>query len=300
VTHSKVQVGSGAQQSDMPEDVFAAISKLAHDEAGLMIPASKHALVQSRISRRLRALGMTDFNAYLRLVHSDAGGGERRNMISALTTNVSAFFREGHHFETLSGMATSLIERARSGEKVRIWSAGCSSGQEPFSIAMTLLEADGRAGAHDIRILATDIDPAVLDVARKGFFDESQMAGVSHPLREQYFIASSGGRFGATDVLRRMISFRELNLLGHWPMKGRFHAIFCRNVVIYFDESTQAALWPRFRRALLDNGLLFVGHSERVPNPGAVGFRPAGVTTFTAVATTSEETPGGPARTHDT
>lgn len=284
---------------EMPEDVFAAISRLAHDEAGLMIPASKHPLVQSRISRRLRALGMSDFHAYLGLLQSKTGGSELRNMISVLTTNVSAFFREKHHFDTLSDMVPGLLDRASSGEKVRIWSAGCSSGQEPFSIAMTLLEADSRAGTHDFRILATDIDTAILDVARKGAFDERQMAGVSSPLRTRYFDGTAGGAFGVSHSIRKMITFRELNLLGQWPMKGRFDAIFCRNVVIYFDEATQAALWSRFRGALVEGGMLFVGHSERVPNPGVLGFRPSGVTTFTTSATVSTPPPGGPALTRN-
>lgn len=292
-------LGGAAPTGEMPEDVFAAISKLAHAEAGLMIPASKHPLVQSRISRRLRALGMSDFHAYLGLLESETGGSERRNMISVLTTNVSAFFREKHHFDTLSDMAPGLLDRARSGEKVRIWSAGCSSGQEPFSIAMTLLEADSRAGTHDLRILATDIDPTILDVARKGTFDERQMAGVSSLLRARYFNTAAGGAFGVSQALRKLISFRELNLLGQWPMKGRFDAIFCRNVVIYFDEATQAALWSRFRDALVDDGLLFVGHSERVPNPSLLGFRPSGVTTFTASATASIRPPRGPAQTRN-
>jgi chemotaxis protein methyltransferase CheR len=269
--------------AEMPEDVFAAISQLGHSEAGLMIPASKRALVQSRISRRLRALGLSDFREYLALVMSGTEAGERRHMVSALTTNVSSFFRESHHFETLAKLAPGLIERARAGEKVRLWSAGCSTGQEPYSIAMTLLEADSRARGLDIRILASDIDPAVLSVARRGAYDESLMSGVPAASRSRHFQHRPDRLFEASAALREMISFRELNLLGPWPMAGRFDAIFCRNVVIYFDEATQAKLWPRFREALVEDGMLFVGHSERVPAPATIGFRASGVTTYSAV-----------------
>jgi len=272
----------GGPQQDMSDRVFEAVSALAHREAGLLIPASKRALVQSRISRRLRALGLTDFESYLGIVEAPEGRDERRNMVSVLTTNVSSFFRESHHFETLASLAPSLVARARAKDRIRIWSAGCSSGQEPYTIAITLLESGADAGAQDIRILATDIDPAILDIARLGEYDTAQMEGVPAKIRQRYFEELPGGRARAGARLREVVHFRELNLLAPWPMKGRFDAIFCRNVVIYFDEATQARLWPRFRAALTDEGHLFVGHSERVPDPGSVGFEACGITTYRA------------------
>ena len=278
------QTGTGSQSAqELPNDIFVAIAKLAHSEAGLMIPESKRALVQSRISRRLRALGLSDFEDYLEIVSSEAGRNERRNMVSVLTTNVSSFFRENHHFDLLATLAPDLVGRARAGERVRVWSAGCSSGQEAYSVAMILSEAGADAGQHDIRILASDIDPAIIARARAAEFDAAQMAGVAPGRRQRFFDASGAGIFRVRDPLRRMICFRELNLLAAWPMKGTFDIIFCRNVVIYFDEATQLRLWPRFRAALAPEGLLLLGHSERIASPASLGFEVAGVTTYRAV-----------------
>ncbi|MDJ1007083.1 MAG: protein-glutamate O-methyltransferase CheR [Paracoccaceae bacterium] len=279
-------------QWDMPQDVFTGLAALAHSEAGLLIPASKRALVQSRVARRLRALGLTSFRDYLGVVQSEDGADERRNMVSVLTTNVSSFFREKHHFDTLAAMAPELAAKARAGGRVRIWSAGCSSGQEAYSVAMTLLDADPDIGKRDARILASDIDPAILEIARRAEFDATQAAGVPTALQTRYFEQAEGDVQRVAAPVRALVTFRELNLLQPWPMKGRFDAIFCRNVVIYFDEATQLALWPRFRALLADGGLLFVGHSERVPEPDRFGFEPAGVTTYRAHGAPGSRTAG--------
>ena len=263
---------------------FSRVTKVALKVAGLSIPESKRAMVQSRLARRLRATGFEDFTSYLDHIESSNGQVEREEMISALTTNVSHFFREDHHFKALrDDILPDLLARAQSGGRVRIWSAGCSTGQEPYSLAMTLLDAQPRASDLDVRILATDIDLRVLSSAKAGKYDERQIASVPSEKKSSYFqeVTVSGEvRFEAKEKLKEMIAFRELNLMNTWPMTGPFDAIFCRNVVIYFSEETQATLWPRFNQKLTSSGYLFLGHSERIQDPSANGFEAIGVTTY--------------------
>ena len=271
-------VRSGGAELSPP--AFARVARLASSAAGLTIAPTKIAMVQSRLQRRLRALGIASFEEYLGLVEGDGGRGELRQMISVLTTNVSHFFREAHHFETLrKEVLPDLLARARAGERVRLWSAGCSSGQEPLTIAMEVLRLDPQAGERDLRILGTDIDPAILEVARAGRYAEGLMGGVGAEDRLRFFEAD-GDAWLAGPALRKLVSFRELNLLAPWPMTGRFDVIFCRNVVIYFDEATQRRLWPRFAEALRPGGWMFVGHSERIPDDSGTGFVNTGVTTY--------------------
>jgi chemotaxis protein methyltransferase CheR len=264
----------------LTESAFARISALAKDEAGLVLPMSKRTMVQSRLRHRMTALGLTCYDAYAKFVASHDGGDERRHMISALTTNVSHFFRENHHFDIFRRETLPLLlAKARAGTPVRIWSAGCSSGQEPYSIAMTIQEAAPELAALDTLILATDIDPNILDKAEAGQYSDQQITGIPDALRGKYLTSSaSGHRVSAT--LKRMIRFRELNLLQPWPMRTRFDVIFCRNVVIYFDTETQNTLWPRFDQALVPDGWFFLGHSERVSDACAARFRSVGMTAY--------------------
>ncbi|MEL6517322.1 MAG: protein-glutamate O-methyltransferase [Pseudomonadota bacterium] len=261
---------------------FARVAALAKREAGLTIPETKQAMVQSRLSRRLRATGLNDFDSYLKLVESTHGVDERDHMISALTTNVSHFFREDHHFDTLrSTVLPPLIDRLHSGGRVRIWSAGCSSGQEPYSIAITLLEALPDAKRYDIRILATDIDRAILTKARAGRYDARQISGLNAERQRKFFTQGPDkDTWQVTPALQDLISFRRLNLIEPWPMRGQFDVIFCRNVVIYFNPQTQSTLWPRFAAALHPDAWFFLGHSERIQDGDAHLFRPEGVTSY--------------------
>ncbi|MEM9974257.1 MAG: protein-glutamate O-methyltransferase CheR [Pseudomonadota bacterium] len=262
---------------------FQRLAALAREEAGLTIPDTKLSMVQSRLSRRLSATGHTSFDAYLGFVESAAGTGERQHMISALTTNVSHFFREAHHFDTLrEEILPRAIERARRGDQVRLWSAGCSSGQEPYSIAMCLLDIAPDVVGLNFKILASDIDRAILKKAVTGTYSEQQMAGVPATYRDRFFSGSGSGPDAVWTVqpeLKAPIAFRQLNLIGPWPISVRFEAIFCRNVVIYFDSDTQGKLWPRFADALVPEGWLFLGHSERMQTSTAA-FTAAGVTTY--------------------
>ena len=267
----------------LSEAGFFRIAEIALEEAGLAIPHGKIALVQSRISKRMRALGIADFDAYVGLVSNRANRDERRELVSVLTTNVSSFFREKHHFDLFAKLLLpSLADRlSRREGPVRIWSAGCSSGQEPFTIAMECLRLMPDAPERDLLILATDIDPAMLKRAASGRYSATEIAGVPEADRKRFFLSEDGGsHFVASDEMQRLIRFRELNIHGEWPMRGRFDAIFCRNVVIYFDEAHQARLWPRFHAALSPGGLLFLGHSERIHPLEGSGFQTAGVTVY--------------------
>lgn len=262
---------------------FGILAKLVHEECGIVLADAKKGLVVSRLTRRLRELGLSDFPSYCRLLQSRQGVDERANLISALTTNVTKFFREDHHFRTLEKQVLpSLIEKARGGGRVRIWSAGCSTGEEPFSIAIELLEQCPDAGALDIRILGTDIDPLVLATAQAGKYPDISIAGLPANRRARYFTSSnnSSGSSDVTQNLRSLVTFAPLNLIAQWPMRGPFDVIFCRNVVIYFDTATQERLWQRFASLIPAGGHLFIGHSERLGRAAEQQFATAGITQY--------------------
>ncbi|MEM1237822.1 MAG: protein-glutamate O-methyltransferase CheR [Pseudomonadota bacterium] len=249
----------------LDEATFLAIAAIAYEVAGLALPLSKRSMVAARLSRRLTRLAITTFEQYLDVI-SVPEAPERRRMVAALTTNVSTFFREPHHFERLrEDILPPLLTAARAGERVRLWSAGCANGQEAYSIALTILEAAPDAHTLDIRILGTDIDPSVVRFAQLGAYHASMMSGVSGSLKNRFFtFDASANTYVASPALRSLAIFRELNLHGPWPMPGRFDVIFCRNVVIYFDAAGQAMLWRRLQQKLTQRGWLLVGHSERL------------------------------------
>jgi chemotaxis protein methyltransferase CheR len=243
---------------------FTTIAAVLHEDSGIYLPEAKATLVYSRLAKRLRALGLRAFADYCELVTGPEGRDERRSMLAALTTNVTRFFREPHHFDHLrQHVLPPLLQAARKGERVRLWSAGCSTGQEPYSMALTLLGMMPDIAQFDVRILATDIDPVVVGTAREGVYSEDSAAPIPPEMRRWLSPAAEAGGWRVGEEMRRLIAFRELNLLGAWPMKGRFHAVFCRNVAIYFEDSAQQRLWERFAGVLAPTGRLYVGHSER-------------------------------------
>ncbi|MEI4471161.1 CheR family methyltransferase [Frigidibacter sp. MR17.24] len=263
---------------------MAAVAKILHDEAGIVLNQTKTSMVQSRLAKRLRSLGLSSYGDYLALVAGSDGQDERRRMISALTTNVSHFFREMHHFDLLrSTVLPPLLARARTGGRVRLWSAGCSNGQEPWSMAMVVLELMPEAPRHDIRILATDIDPEVIARAEAATYPASLLEGMAPAMVARHFQAE-GDDYRINDAARALLRFRELNLHGPWPMRHGFDVIFCRNVVIYFDLDAQAKLWRRFAAMLSPGGILCAGHSERVPVAPALPFETAGITSYRRLA----------------
>lgn len=239
---------------------FERIIAMLHEHAGIRLRAGKEGLVRARLAKRLRALGLTDFDAYLDVVARDPARREFTEMVDVLTTNKTSFFREQAHFEFLQ----EEVLPACPGP-VRLWSAGCSSGEEPYTLAMILREALPEPAARQAKILATDLSHRVLATAKAGIYPADALAEAPRTLAQKYWrpVAGDGApRLEATPALRSLIQFGKLNLMDRWPMRGPFDAIFCRNVMIYFDKATQQALVQRYWELLRPGGYLFVGHSE--------------------------------------
>lgn len=269
----------------MDDASFRMIAALAYQEIGLTLVEQKKSMIQSRLRHRLSELGLADFSSYCAHIRADEGLAERKHLVSALTTNVTHFFREKHHFESLESHLRDRQMALRAGGRLRIWSAGCSNGQETLSIAMIVLECLPDAAELNIRILGTDIDPKVIRYARRGVYSERQLNNIDAARRARFFRDDGGdaqNHYVVLPDLAKMIQYNELNLLNRWPMKRPFDFIFCRNVVIYFDWETQARLWPRFRDALVPNGLLFLGHSERISDASQFDFECVEQTTYRA------------------
>jgi chemotaxis protein methyltransferase CheR len=258
---------------EIPDKEFRLFRDLVFRQTGIALSPHKRQLVQSRLGKRLRALGLTTFGEYYDvLTQHDADGVEMIRFVNAMTTNKTEFFREAHHFGHLTEVWLPAVrERAeRTGERsIRIWSAGCSSGEEPYTIAIVLLEALGPLARCDVRILASDIDTDVLARAEEGTYTVEQASAVPPPLRARYFLRGRGEQAGFVRVrpeVRGTITFRRINLLdARWPIRSPLDVIFCRNVLIYFDRPTQEHLLSRFAGILKPDGLLFLGHSESFP-----------------------------------
>ncbi|MFM9942565.1 MAG: CheR family methyltransferase [Hyphomicrobiaceae bacterium] len=276
--------GGGPSDFVMTAADFGRIAAMLQEDAGIHLGPSKATLVYSRLAKRLRSLGLDSFQAYCTLVGADDGAEERRHMMAALTTNVTRFFREPHHFDHLrTQVLPPLLEAARRGGRVRLWSAACSSGEEPYSIALTILALMPDAASFDVKVLATDINPGMVTHGRRGVYEDTELRDVPAELKARWFTAATddcAGSWRAADELRALVTFRELNLIGNWPMRGAFQAIFCRNVVIYFDDETQSRVWGRIIPLLASDGCLYIGHSERVSGPAADALRSEAITTY--------------------
>jgi chemotaxis protein methyltransferase CheR len=246
---------------------FRTIVGIVYERSGIVLAAHKRDMTYSRLARRVRALGLRTFRDYCALLEGNDGGKEVGFLINAITTNLTKFFREPHHFEHLRDHVLSSPPEAPRGlrPRIRIWSAGCSSGEEPYSIAMTALTSQREKGGDwDLRILATDLDTSMLKKAKTGVYPRSCLESVPSGMRERFFTSEAKDRenVSVTPSPQELITFRQLNLLSPWPMAGKFDAIFCRNVMIYFDAKTKATLIDRFHNQLADGGWLYVGHSE--------------------------------------
>lgn len=244
---------------------FSRIREYVKEHTGINLSEAKKNMVYSRLSRRLRQLRMHSFSDYWERVTAP-DSDEQGDFINAITTNLTAFFRENHHFEFLRDtLLPRLLEENKRTRRLRIWSAGCSTGEEPYSIAMTILESVPDAAQWDIKILATDLDTNVLAHAQAGIYDAERVRGLTDARKRRWFMRGRGANSGSVRVsneLRELINFRQLNLMGPWPMKGPFDFMFCRNVVIYFDKPTQKILFDRYAGMLGANGHIFLGHSE--------------------------------------
>jgi chemotaxis protein methyltransferase CheR len=246
------------------DEEFAALRKLVKTHTGIHLSEQKRELVYGRLSRRLRALGMTGFREYRALLNEE-GSTELVDFCNAITTNLTSFFRENHHFDYLRDTYLKTRAEAGASRRLRFWSAGCSTGEEPYSIAMTIHEALRDLTSWDIRILATDLDTEVLARARSGVYAEDRVRGLPANRKAHFFDerwSGSHATYTVAPALREMIVFNQLNLMDTLPMKGPLDVIFCRNVVIYFDKDTQRSLFARMAALQRPGALLFIGHSE--------------------------------------
>lgn len=266
---------------------FRNLAQYAYDQAGIALSDSKRNLVYSRLSRRLRALGMTAFREYREYLAENPS--ELESFINAISTNLTKFFREAHHFDHFrTHVAVPFVQAAhgKMGQRLRVWSAGCSTGEEPYSVAVVLKREIRDIDRHDVKILATDIDTEVLGKGARGEYPAASIDEVPKTYRE--FFQPAGGNRNSEQVVvnrdvRTLITFRRLNLMEKWPFTGNFDAIFCRNVMIYFDGPTKTALVERFTQKLKPGGWLYIGHSESLVGAHA-GLRLIGRTTYRRVA----------------
>ena len=247
----------------MSDKNYAFIQSTAYQLTGIHLTDHKQNMIYSRLARRMRALNLNHFDEYCELLGDDESH-EVDEFVNAITTNLTAFFRENHHFEFLrDSLIPHLIKRNSNTKKIRIWSAGCSTGEEPHSIAMVLF-ANSILKGWDVKILATDLDTNVVDHGKKGIYAKDRVDSVPDEYKKYIQQDANSDQYSIADEVRSLISFKPLNLLQQWPMKGPFDLIFCRNVVIYFDAPTQSKLFNRYADILQSDGHLIIGHSENL------------------------------------
>ena len=263
----------------LSEREFSRIKNRVYQVAGISLSDAKRTLVISRLSKIVRGLGLPGFDAYVDFLERGGTAQDGQNFVNALTTNLTRFYREDHHFEHLRAHVGALIAEKPRGTRLRIWSAGCSTGQEPYTIGMDLLGAFPELKRWDFKILATDIDTAVIAKAAGGVYPENELNGLSSE-RARPFERVGDGMIRIPAAVRELVSFKPLNLIGpNWPMKGPFDAVFCRNVAIYFDKATQGEMFGRFSKLLAPEAFLYIGHSENLGS-GGDGFRLVGKTIY--------------------
>jgi len=253
---------------DLTQREFEKISRMVGDLSGINLHHGKRELVKARLGKRLRQLGLSSYSQYMKYIEQDESGVELANMLDALSTNLTYFFRESQHLDLLGDevLPQKMAEAGKgSPRKLRLWSAGCSSGEEPYSIGIILTETIKDIGRWDVKILATDISSQMLAKARVGIYEEARFRDMPRIIQDRYFQMIDAGppkRFKVCQQLRSMVHFARLNLMEPWPMSGPFDIIFCRNVMIYFDKPTQDRIINRFSEILAPGGVLFIGHSE--------------------------------------
>ncbi|MFM9891030.1 MAG: CheR family methyltransferase [Rickettsiales bacterium] len=245
---------------------FRFLADTARAQTGIVLAEHKKDMVYSRIVRRLRALKLKSFSQYCTLLEGPDGETEMVHLINALTTNLTSFFREQHHFEHLRDHVLAPLATQPSARRIRLWSAACSAGMEPYSMAMVMRHALPDIDRRDARILATDIDTAMLATASHGTYPMAQYDNIPAEYRRHVQVDTTQDRMEMAETLKNMIAFKPLNLLESWPMEGQFDAVFCRNVVIYFDKPTQAELFNRMAEHIVPGGWLYIGHSENLFN----------------------------------
>lgn len=266
-----------AVQFPMSDRDFVRVAERIRRMAGIVLEPHKRQMIVSRLGRRLRATGTASFAAYLDRLDEGRDMAELQEFVDALTTNLTSFFREMHHFDHFE-RAVAGPAQSRGATRLRVWSAGCSSGEEPYSVAVTLLEALGRI-PPDFRILATDLDSRVLATARQAVYPQDKIKGIPPRFARHFGPGPEPGTTMPPPAARSAVQFRHLNLQEDWPMRGPFDAIFCRNVMIYFGPETKAALISRFADLLVPGGFLYLGHSEAILGSHPL-IEPCGTTTY--------------------
>ena len=259
--------GAPGWQAPISQEDFDLIRQIARCHAGIVIADFKRNMVFRRVSKRLRELRLSTVSDYCAILTGPNGEREIQPLINALTTNKTDFFREAHHFDHMAKIALPRLRaqaKAAGQRRLRIWSAGCSSGEEPYSIAMTLAASMRDLNHWDARILATDIDTETLKKGTAGVYDIRDSKGIPAAMRSKYVrtMRADKTRCSMSQMLRTLVTFKPLNLLDPWPMKGPFDIVFCRNVVIYFSKDTQRELFDRFADLIRIGGFLYIGHSE--------------------------------------
>ena len=259
---------------------FERVRRMIHDHAGIALSPQKRDMVYSRLARRLRATGLERFADYVALLESPRGSEEWEHFVNSLTTNLTSFFREPHHFPVLADLARNHPEG------LTVWCSAASTGEEPYSIAMTLADVYGSEVARKVKILASDLDTQVLQKAATGVYPMDRVARIPEDQLRRHVQRGRGDKVGLVRMrpeLRELIVFRQINLLGDdWPVRGPLDVIFCRNVMIYFDKPTQRRILERFRPLMAQHGLLFAGHSENFHNAQDL-FRLKGKTVYAPV-----------------
>jgi len=262
------------------QENFQTLTVMVKDLTGIVLSDRKYDMAYGRVARRLRHYGLRDASEYIDFLNTESGQAELINFVNAMTTNLTSFFRERHHFELLSkAIRQEWLPELRTGERkrLRLWSAGCSSGEEPYTIASVLIDGLGAKHPYDALILATDIDTNMLDKGRSGRYKQDDLVKSEFPSR---YVTDMGDGTGEMDaILKDQIRFKQLNLLQKWPFKGPFSIIFCRNVLIYFDPETRAFLAKRYVDMLEPGGILCLGHSESLVAEG-LGLLPLGRSAF--------------------
>jgi chemotaxis protein methyltransferase CheR len=257
-----------AQEFVLTDSEFDRLRTLLRELTGIALADSKKELVYGRLARRLRKLRLKSFGEYCAMVEA-GDGAELQELTNAMTTNLTSFFRENYHFEQLAAEALPYLARHRAAtRRVRLWSAGCSTGEEPYSMAMVVREARPLFAGWDVRLLATDIDSKVVETAAAGIYSAERLRGIDSQRLTRWFKPhdAAAQQYQVADELRSLLTFRQLNLLQAWPVKGPFDVVFCRNVTIYFDKETQRQLFERLAKLQEPGAWLFIGHSENLFN----------------------------------
>jgi len=267
----------------LSDNEFNKIRDRIYKIAGISLGEAKRTLVISRLSKLLKPKGLASFDDYVNFLDHKAAPKDHQEFVNALTTNLTRFYRESHHFDHLVKQVGKIIAapnqlRANGKPRLRIWSAGCSTGQEPYTIAMCLMGHYPQLRSWDFRILATDVDTQVLERAAQATYPETELEGLSKQ-QAKIFERAGDTMIRVPANLRKLMTFKPLNLMKNWPFKGPFDAIFCRNVTIYFDKPTQTKVFERFAQLLGDEGYLYIGHSENM-RAEEIGFSLCGKTIY--------------------